>query len=253
MDKICLIKQPYGLGDIIFTLKLAKMVQERSLYKRVIWPVAAIYCYLNEYLIADGMEFCFRLGEFPHRDLYDTKTGHIVCNEDLLFMPLHNANVLMGRCKCCQATFSSHMKYDMCNYYIKDWNVGYEDWLDYFNFRRNHEKENKLFAMLGLNTSTKYNLVNENHLTFPLHVKREGILPVNSYRNVMMDFYEGFTVFDWSKVFEHAYEIHTVATSVPFILEKLNLQNVYIYSRFGKESDFREIKSNNNPGWKYIG
>ena len=70
-----------------------------------------------------------------------------------------------------------------------------------------------------------------------------------------MDFYEGVTLFDWIKIFENAEEIHTVETSVYYILEKLNLEKVYIYAKPTPENranDFSYMKEHCSNKWTYI-
>ena len=41
MSKICLVKQPAGLGDILFCKKLVKPFIEKGY--EVIWPVTSLY------------------------------------------------------------------------------------------------------------------------------------------------------------------------------------------------------------------
>lgn len=56
-DKVCIIKQPAGIGDIFFCQKIAQSVREETEYKKVIWPVASTYSYLKDYMIAEDVEF----------------------------------------------------------------------------------------------------------------------------------------------------------------------------------------------------
>jgi hypothetical protein len=70
-----------------------------------------------------------------------------------------------------------------------------------------------------------------------------------------MEFYDDVNLFDWIKVFENAKEIHTVETSVYYILEKLNLENVYIYAKptpQNRANDFSYMKDHCSKKWKYI-
>jgi len=70
MSKICLIKQPAGIGDIFACLKIAKTIQAETEYNRVIWPVASVYSYLNEYLIANDILFCKEEDSFDFKSVY---------------------------------------------------------------------------------------------------------------------------------------------------------------------------------------
>jgi hypothetical protein len=70
-----------------------------------------------------------------------------------------------------------------------------------------------------------------------------------------MEFYDDVNLFDWIKVFENAKEIHTVETSVYYILEKLNLENVHIYAKptpQNRANDFSYMKDHCSKKWKYI-
>jgi hypothetical protein len=48
---------------------------------------------------------------------------------------------------------------------------------------------------------------------------------------------EGFSLFDWAKVLEGAKEIHTVSTSVLYILDLLETGPVHVYVRAPNEKD----------------
>ena len=55
--KTLLIKQPAGFGDILFCQKIAKVFRERTEYKEIIWPVASVYSYIQEYMGNDNFHF----------------------------------------------------------------------------------------------------------------------------------------------------------------------------------------------------
>ncbi len=48
-DKVCIIKQPAGIGDIFFCQKIAQSVLADTDCVKVIWPVSSIYSYLKDY------------------------------------------------------------------------------------------------------------------------------------------------------------------------------------------------------------
>lgn len=248
-DKVCIIKQPAGIGDIFFCQKIAKSVQTETHYKRVIWPVASTYSYLSEYMIADGVEFVDETTNFPYKDVYNSGNVYMVETDEYLFVPLQTSDYVQKTCKCHNNHLAhGHMKYDFCN-------VDYSDWKDYFNFKRNDERENFLIEKIGLDITKPYNLINNNCGTYPNYGKREDLVPNNKYSNVYMDFYEGVNLFDWIKIFENAVEIHTVETSTYYILEKLNLKNVYIYAKptpENRSNDFSYMKDHCNKNWKYV-
>lgn len=248
MSKICLIKQPCGIGDIFYCLKIARVIQAATEYKKVIWPVASTYSYVGYYI--DGIEFCTEEEPFPYKELYSSNILQIIQNEDVLYIPLQTSDRLMNKCLCHGDNFSSrvfgHIKYNFCG-------ISYDDWLDYFEFKRDRPREDELFQKLGLDEKTPYNVVNRAYGTFPHFLTRDDIEPQNGYKNVEMHFYEGVTLFDWIKVLEVAAEIHTVETSLTYLLEKLGLKKVWAYSRYRNVlEDFSIIQTNNTKTWKYI-
>ncbi len=244
MNKICLISQPAGIGDIFVCQKIAKTIQAMTEYKTILWPVWPIYSYLSDYLIGEDIHFFDDSESFEHKEIYLSNRKEIIQTENLLYLPLQTSNYVMKSCKCHQNPYAQcAMKYNFCN-------IEHEDWASYFEFKRDFQRENKLFEALNLDLSVPYNLINNNYGTFPHFASRHDLIPQNNYKNVYMNFYEGTTLFDWIKVFENAYEIHTMATSVPFILEKLKLDRVVIYSRYHGE-ELQCARTFYNKNWKY--
>ena len=247
--KICVIKQPAGIGDIFFCQKIAQSIREETEYKKIIWPVAPTYSYLNEYMIADGVEFIVETENFPYKDVYNSGNVYMVQTDDLLFVPLQTADYVQKTSSRHNNPLGhGHMKYDFCN-------VEYLDWKEYFNFKRNEDRENSLIEKLGLDITKPFNLINNNCGTYPNFAKRDDLIPDNDYPNVYMDFIEGVNLFDWVKVFENAEEIHTVETSVYYILEKLGLEKVYIYAKptpQNRANDFSYMKEHCSNKWTYI-
>jgi len=248
-DKVCVIKQPAGIGDIFFCQKIAQSVREETEYKKVIWPVASTYSYLKDYMIAEDVEFVDETQEFSFKDVYNLNSLYMVQTDEYLFVPLQTSDYVQKTCRCHNNHLAhGHMKYDFCN-------VDYSDWKDYFNFKRNDKRENSLIEKVGVDITKPYNLINNNCGTYPNYGKREDLVPDNDYQNVYMDFYEDVNLFDWVKIFENAKEIHTVETSIYYILEKLNLENVYIYAKptpQNRANDFSYMKDHCNKNWKYI-
>ena len=65
---------------------------------------------------------------------------------------------------------------------------------------------------------------------------------------VKLQIIEGYTLFDWCKVFENAIEIHTVHTGINYILDKLELkaEKYYMYQGL-HHSDVQYIPFSKNP------
>jgi hypothetical protein len=248
-DKVCIIKQPAGIGDIFFCQKIAQSVLTETDCAKVIWPVASIYSYLKDYLIAEKVEFVDENVDFPYKNVYSSNNFYMEQTDEYLFVPLQTSDYVQKVCKCHNNHLAhGHMKYDFCN-------VDYLDWKDYFNFKRDAEREDNLIKRIGLDITKPYNLINKNSGTYPNYGTRDDLIPNNEYQNVYMEFYDDVNLFDWIKVFENAKEIHTVETSVYYILEKLNLENVYIYAKptpQNRANDFSYMKDHCSKKWKYI-
>ena len=247
--KTCIIKQPAGIGDIFFCQKIAKEIQDSTEYKKVIWPVASTYSYLKDYLIVQDVEFIDESLDFPYKDVYNSGSLYMVQTDEYLFVPLQTSDYVLKTSKRHNNPLGhGHMKYDFCN-------IEYLDWKEYFNFNRNEDRENSLIEKLNLDITKPFNLINNNCGTYPNFDKRNDLVPNNDYQNIYMDFIEGVNLFDWIKVFENAEEIHTVETSVYYILEKLGLERVYIYAKptpQNRSNDFSYMKDHCNKNWSYI-
>ena len=65
MSKICLIRQPAGIGDIFFTQKIAKDYISKGYL--VIWPVIEQFEFIKDYIKIDGLTFVNENFNFPHK------------------------------------------------------------------------------------------------------------------------------------------------------------------------------------------
>jgi hypothetical protein len=66
-----------------------------------------------------------------------------------------------------------------------------------------------------------------------------------------MQLIEGFNLFDWCQVIENAAEIHTVETSICYLIEKMNTtKKLFMYAR-GKKPDWFDIDGIFQKPWVY--
>ena len=236
--KTLLIKQPAGLGDILFSLKIAQHYINAGYV--VVWPVIQEYVCLNDYVNITGLTFYDWKGEFPYKDIYQTESKIIFEQNDVLFVPLNWALTHFPG----EQTMIA--KYKLIN-------IDYTDWSNYFNFKRNIDKENKLYYdVLKLDDSTIYNFVNNNFGSPPTHLVYNNIQLRNTNDVVNMQFIEGYTIFDWCKVLENASEIYMVDSGLNYIIEKLTLKTnkLYLYPRYGQQTIF-ELKGLFKTKWAY--
>ena len=87
--------------------------------------------------------------------------------------------------------------------------------------------------------------VGEKLVRFLLRDFRDQILLIITYKKNQI-----------SKIAENAQEIHTMETSLCYLLEKINLTNVFVYSKYtaenGLKDNFEYIKENYSKHWEYM-
>lgn len=213
--KICLIRQPAGLGDIIFCQKIAVRIMQKY-NMPIIWPVIKEYSDIGNY-IKNGIWFVDENSDFYGKDCYNK--NFIIDNDNLLYLPLQSASHVVNK-----KIFES--KYGLVN-------LSFNDWLDYFTFERNRSKEDFLFYnILNLKDDEEYILVNRKFASPPNTMEYDISFPKN-IRCVDLRTVEGFSIFDWCKVLENAVGIYSMDTCINFFIEKLNLKatNIEITSR----------------------
>jgi hypothetical protein len=199
--KTCVIKQPVGIGDVLFCQKIGQFFARQGY--QVKWPVRDDFLWYNDYLISPGIQF--------------TPLSKPIKSD--LFIDLQNADRKISG-PIMQA------KYKLVH-------LDYRDWADYLNFNRDPEKENDLYYnVLGLEDDTKYIFRNIHFGTPPIN--RVLNIPINTSLKIIDNtIYKGFNVIDWSKVIENAEEIHIVDTVYNYIMEKLIMKAkvIYLFSR----------------------
>ena len=130
-----------------------------------------------------------------------------------------------------------------------DW----QDWADYFNFKRDKDKEDYIYYdYCKLKDNEKYIFVNKNYGTQPTSLICKYIHSSKFNEKVVnMEFLDNYTLFDWCKVIENACEIHTVETSLNYIIEKLQTTDkLYMYSKWSPPN-FEHIKMLFKKPWNY--
>ena len=207
----CVIDQPAGLGDIIFCQKIVDFFIDHGY--TVIWPVVdEYYETVNHHMRKDNLVFCHVDDDYPLKAC--SRDGLIspvqLPNKDL-YLPLRYADLSFPRQSVMKAKY-------------KILYLDHNNWQNHFLFERNTENESLLYYdVLGLKDNSSYVIVNEKYGS-PPHYKEKNIELNDKYQIVEMDFYSDFTLFDWCKVIECAQEIHSVETSLFYIIEKLTLK-----------------------------
>ena len=116
MKKYCIIKQPAGFGDVLFCQKIAKVFQENTEYKEIIWPVAPVYSFIQEYMGDENLHFPREDEDFPFKEVYESNSYSCLQSDQFLFIPLQTADYTISSCTCHGSRRAhGHIKYNFCN------------------------------------------------------------------------------------------------------------------------------------------
>lgn len=238
MSKICLIRQPAGLGDILFCQKIAYELAEK--YGPVLWPVNSAYTLLYQNVAnkSPRVTFIDEGDVFPYKDVYLSDQIQISSSDDLVYIPLQHADKT-----------APTQSYLMSKY--KFVGLDFADWKDYFTIKRNAYREEQLFKR-KIKQSTPYIVVNTNYGTFPNTITRDFDIV---HRHIIpMGFDREYTLFDWLGILEKAEHIYTVETSLCFILSKLGFRNVTVLARspsYVPNYQFDYLNLDQVPHWSF--
>lgn len=201
--------QAFGIGDIIFCQTIANMWLSEG--HKVVWGTYSQFVEgLNRaYPNVTFVDWKTLPIDYGRKDTHEANGYYVVplrWSDSLCKVPYH---------QCMQS------KYKL---FGLDWNI----WRDGAMWVRDKGREAALIAHLRL--PKRFNLIN---LTFG----SDGLLKVpvsisNDLPNVEMKAIDGYSLFDWAGVMELASEIHTVSTSIIYIMEMLVLNMpIHIYLR----------------------
>lgn len=221
--KSVLILQAWGLGDVIWSQSIAHHFIRQGY--NVIWPVK------NEYF--EGLVNAYPRIQWVPDSLVKPETFNIkekIILDDMLVAPIRWSDSFMKT----EYKHVMRAKYDM-------YDLPWQTWRNHAAWVRNFGRELELFNLLGLKSGDKYNVINTR---FGSSRERNiDITCTNGFNNVELKVLDGFSLFDWTKVLLGAAEIHTVSTSLLYILEMLPLVNpIHIYTRKPLEKDLSFVK-----------
>jgi len=234
MSKTCIIRQPAGIGDIFFTQKIAKNLISQGY--NIIWPVIEQFDFIKDYVKVDGLTFVNENTDFTHRNIYNEGYSKPVSfSEDLLYLPIQHFDRHFPNDSV------MHAKYKMMN-------MDYSDWLEYFSFERNLEREQKLIDHYDVNDKD-FVLVNRNFGSPP---NSKPCPHMGTYENsIEMEYLGWDNLFDWIGLLLKAKHIYTVETSILYIISKLGLKNVTVYSRHNPPS-FHQVEHMFDKDLNYV-
>jgi hypothetical protein len=223
MEKICLIRQPAGIGDIFFIQKIVKKYIQDGFH--VIFPVIPHFQFISDYIKTDGLTFVNENDDFPHKNIYrEGYSKPMVINVNDIYLPIQH--------------FDRHYNGPVMHAKYKLLDMDFDDWVDHFSFERNLEREQKLINYFGVNDK-EFVFVNRMFGSPP---DSKPCLHMREYENSVEMTYLGWdNLFDWIGLLLKAKHIYTVETSILYIISKLGLKNVTVYSRHNPPS-FHQVE-----------
>jgi len=235
MDKICLIYQPAGIGDIFYSLGIAYYYKKQGY--RIVWPIDKAILSLQDYIT--DIEFYDWQGDFPKKEHYYHNNLEVIQSEDFVFLPLHRSTDIIGG-------LVMPSKYQICQ-------LSPELWREGFKWKRNLQKENELYSnVLCLDADEEYILVNQNFVTPPRTLK----FPIDldtEYKIIPMDYIEGYSVLDWAKVIQNASGIVTIDTCIQYMIDKLDTKAEFYYCYLRNDhGTYNQIKDLFMTPWVFL-
>jgi len=242
--KICFIEQPSGLGDILLGSKIGTHFARMG--HRVMWPISPTYSDLSDHIETEGIEYVDMSKDYEHKQQYNNFVNRelyeVYEDNNFIHIPTRRSFFSTAGRKIHENSShdaaNMHGKFAMCS-------ITHEDWQDYFELKRNAEKEEQLFRSLEL--GVPYHLVNKNFGTPPQwkETLNKVINVMPPYKRLDMFMNPTYNLFDWLKVLENADKIDTVSTSTFYLFEKIDLKCIpTIYSRNNTDRNYEE-----NFGW----
>ena len=233
MSKICLIRQPAGIGDIFFTQKIAKDYISRGY--TVIWPVISQFEFIKDYIKIDNLIFVNENADFPHRNIYmEGYSKPMMINVNDVYLPIQH--------------FDRHYNGPVMHAKYKLLDMDFSDWVEHFTFKRNLEREQKLIDHFNAD-DREFVFVNRMFGSPP---NSKPCSHMGEYENSIEMTYLGWdNLFDWIGLLFKAKHIYTVETSILYIISKLGLKNVTVYSRHNPPS-FHQVEHMFDKDLTYI-
>lgn len=203
--------QSFGQGDVIFCISIAREWIAQG--HKVLWGVLP--------------QFVRDLNRaYPDIEFIDYRTLDIDYTRQTEYDAYPKGSKTMYRVvplrwsvEICKVPYKDCMKSKYLMF-RKNW----EYWTENAMFTRDHEREQELYdKVVDKEGYTVVNRYFRSNNTGVAKIPVKGIeMPLN-----------GYSLFDWAKVLENAKEIHTVSTSIIYLLELLDLkaERICIYKR----------------------
>jgi hypothetical protein len=210
-----IINQPAGLGDIIWIQPIVSDLREQG--ASVVIPVVDTYFKdVKDRLSIPGVTYISERDTFPFKEIFPTEKMPIQRGR-FIYLPLTHSHL-----------FFPQAPLMLSKYLMTGTQLG--DYRQHVKIKRDFEKENELQRLLELDEP--FFLVNERYGTYPNSLERSLFVSSNM-RKVKLEAFRGISLFDWIPVIEKAAEVHSVETSVCYLIDiysKMH-QQIYMYGK----------------------
>jgi hypothetical protein len=237
---ICIIGQPGGLGDIMFIQPIIdKYIKDGY---EVHYPVLSeYYPIVKEYIVKDKLIWHDENSSFPLRERWGWPQEFN--DGENIYLPLMDAdNYIISNAP------------NIAKYFYT--NTPLSDWRNSLDIKRNYEREEALIKKYNLYED--YIIVNEEFTSIPFirPIIIDSDMPVHRM-SWEQDKENGFNIFDWISALQNAKQIHSVGTSLCYIVDKYCLDNeIFIYERRlpGQNRNYHRDHYivYRNPNWVYM-
>jgi len=212
--------QAFGIGDVIFSQQLVRTVANGN---RIAWAVMDIFKIGLQRAYPD-IEFIDQNGSGIDFDIKEHKTIQHGKYGDCVVLPIRWADSIL------RVPYNDCMraKYDL-------YGMDYNDWTRGAMWQRDAEREQALIKHVGFTGGSLGNALFGSNCTSKVNLPK---------CDTQMQVISGYSLFDWAGIIEQASEIHTVNTSIIYLLEMLDLtaKEIHLYQRPIKGQSFDNVK-----------
>lgn len=222
-----IVNQPWGLGDVVFCQTLAQKIAEG---REIIWPVMSHF--------VEGLNRAY-----PRITFVDMKSAGIDFDRRDQYEILHPSFGLCTVLPFRWAVENMKLPYKDCmkSKYLM-YGMDFEIWRGDARWKRDMSHEGLLYddrtiIAFASNGGGNYTFSND---IFGSECKMKVPIPECG---VKMEVLPHSSLFDWASIIQDAAAIHTVSTSIIYLLEMLDLRapEVHLYNRPIKGQGFDNI------------
>jgi len=246
-----IIKQGAGIGDVLFALRIGRLLYEKYQCK-IVWPIIDEISWIADYIDAPYIEW-------PSYNEYHD----LLENPSIPPYPFHldSETVIVPVANAWPGDGLSHHPIMKAKYIMLG--LDFNGWQDDIKIKRNKNKEKELYYnVLNLTDDSDYTFITRQYST-----PRAGqpdmkspFMPDTLFENhnkiVESSVIPGYNIFDWLMVIEKAKDIHLVSTCLVYILEAIDtkLPTINIYNR-DDDGNLRQLdfmKPTFKQNWNFI-